>query len=215
MATYVAELKKLAEHCSYGDTLNEMLRDCLVCGINDDRIQLRLLGEPRLTYQKAMELAQSMEAAGKNAQDLREPKSIAVNAVAPKDTTPSAVQVKCYRCGGMHKAQVCRFKNATCYTCGKHGHLKKVCRSGKPHNCGQQGRPGRHGTHQVNCDEASNTPGQDDDPSYSLFHFSDRAVPLQVTVSVNDVPQKIKSIISERTYHELWPDAQTHPLGES
>ena len=34
---YVAELRKLSEHCKFGDTLNDMLRDRLACGINDQR----------------------------------------------------------------------------------------------------------------------------------------------------------------------------------
>jgi hypothetical protein len=61
VATYVAELKRLGEHCAYGDSLNEMVRDRLVCGINDLRIQNRLLQEPQdLTFQKALEIAQSI-----------------------------------------------------------------------------------------------------------------------------------------------------------
>ena len=43
VATYVAELKRLGEHCEFGDKLNEMVRDRLVCGVNDIRIQNRLL----------------------------------------------------------------------------------------------------------------------------------------------------------------------------
>ena len=35
VATYVAELKRLSEHCRFGETLQDMLRDKLVCGIND------------------------------------------------------------------------------------------------------------------------------------------------------------------------------------
>ncbi len=47
-----------------------MLRDRLVCGINDSRIQRRLLAEPDLDY-KAYELALALEAADKSAQDLQ------------------------------------------------------------------------------------------------------------------------------------------------
>ena len=35
-------------------------------GIGDDQIQTRLLGEAKLTYEKAMQLSQSMETATKN-----------------------------------------------------------------------------------------------------------------------------------------------------
>ena len=66
IATYVAALRKLAEHCSYGDKLNEMIRDRLVCGVNHATIQPRLLAEKDLTYEKAIELAQAVEAAEKN-----------------------------------------------------------------------------------------------------------------------------------------------------
>ena len=41
IALYVTELKKLAEHCGFGDAdkLAENLRDRLICGINDERWQ--------------------------------------------------------------------------------------------------------------------------------------------------------------------------------
>ena len=38
VATYVASLRKLSEHCNYGETLPEMFRDRLVCGINNEKI---------------------------------------------------------------------------------------------------------------------------------------------------------------------------------
>ena len=43
IAEYVAVLRKAAEYCSFGDTLSEMLRDRLVCGITDMTVQKRLL----------------------------------------------------------------------------------------------------------------------------------------------------------------------------
>ena len=54
------ELKKLSEHCDYGDKLMEMITDQLICGINDSHIQQRLLAEPDLTY-KSFDLAQAIE----------------------------------------------------------------------------------------------------------------------------------------------------------
>ena len=54
VAAYLAELKRLSEHCSFGDSLDNMLRDRIVCGIQDQRIQSRLLAEPYLTLKKAL-----------------------------------------------------------------------------------------------------------------------------------------------------------------
>ena len=49
VGTYLAELKRLSEHCNFGDALQDMLRDRLVCGIKDQRAQRRLLAESDLT----------------------------------------------------------------------------------------------------------------------------------------------------------------------
>ena len=57
IAKFVAELQQLSEFCELGETLSDMLRDRLVCGIGDTQIQRRLLAEPELTLSQAMELA--------------------------------------------------------------------------------------------------------------------------------------------------------------
>ena len=48
-----------------------MLRDWIVCGIEDQKIQRRLLAEPELTFDKAFELALASKSADKNAKDLQ------------------------------------------------------------------------------------------------------------------------------------------------
>ena len=57
---YVAELRKIAEHCDYGE---DMLLDRLVCGTNNKAIQRRLLAKTDLTFADAMEVALAAEAA--------------------------------------------------------------------------------------------------------------------------------------------------------
>ncbi|XP_043917844.1 uncharacterized protein K02A2.6-like [Protopterus annectens] len=137
---YVAVLRELAQHCNYGDRLTEMLRDRLVCGIADDRIQRRLLAEPELSFEKALKLAQAIETANKDIRDLQ-PR--AIEGVGSRSATPLPVhkvvmehklqrkssQYACYRCGGEHLARNCRFLNEKCHACGKKGHVKKMCRS--------------------------------------------------------------------------------------
>ena len=48
-----------------------MLRDRLVCGINHDCIQRRLLSEVTLTFDTALQLAQAIKSADKDVQDLK------------------------------------------------------------------------------------------------------------------------------------------------
>ena len=45
VSTYVSELRSIAEYCNYGSSLEAMLRDHLICRINDDRIKQCLLAE--------------------------------------------------------------------------------------------------------------------------------------------------------------------------
>ena len=71
IADFVAELRRLTEHCDFGATLNDMLRDRIVCGIRDASLQRRLLAEPELTFKKAFDLCQAAESAAKNARELQ------------------------------------------------------------------------------------------------------------------------------------------------
>ena len=66
VSTYVAELHALAANCNFKDTLDVMLRNRMVCGINDTATQKRLLAEPKLTFKKALDIARSLETATRN-----------------------------------------------------------------------------------------------------------------------------------------------------
>ena len=54
IAMFLAELRHLSEHCEFRLTLDERLRDRLVCGVRDIRIQRRLLAEPKLILKQAL-----------------------------------------------------------------------------------------------------------------------------------------------------------------
>ena len=71
VAQFLAELRRLAEHCDFGDHLEEALRDRLVCGLRNETTQRRLLAEADLTLTKAYDTAQSMETARRQAGELR------------------------------------------------------------------------------------------------------------------------------------------------
>ena len=67
---YVAELRKLSEHCNFGNNLPEYLRDRFVCGLNDERVQQKLLAANDLTLKLAVDIATAMEAAARSAQQI-------------------------------------------------------------------------------------------------------------------------------------------------
>ncbi|KAL5505289.1 hypothetical protein EMCRGX_G006696 [Ephydatia muelleri] len=128
----------------FGDTLEQMLRDRIVCGIKNSRVQRRLLAEPMLTFAKALEIAQASELAEKNALVLQgqrqttpsaTPHSPAeVNAIAGQDraakqSPPKRQFPPCSSCGRKHVSSSCPCADWVCFSCGKVGHVARVCRS--------------------------------------------------------------------------------------
>ena len=63
VSTYVSELRSIAEHCNFGKSLDDMLRDHLICGINEELTQHCLLAESKLTLKRALKITQSLETA--------------------------------------------------------------------------------------------------------------------------------------------------------
>ena len=122
----MAELRSLARYCKFGASLNDLLRDRIVCGINDENIQRRLLAEKTLTLDSALDIAVGMESARKNVTELQTP-------VQKPTEVYKVTTTNCYRCGNSgHTPDRCRFRHVKCLTCGKTGHIQRVCRSGPP-----------------------------------------------------------------------------------
>ena len=224
VSTYIAELRRIAEHCKF-DNLNSMLCDRLVCGIQDPRIQRRLLAESKLEFKQAFELAQAMESADRDAKTLVNNPSTPVHAIpgqtprhTPRQQQQSRSQLKgdqtCYRCKGKHSAKSCRFKDAECRNCKKKGHIARACMS-MPHPP-NRAQGNRQQTHLLTEVENSLS---DTDPAYPLFNVTNTSTkPLLVTVELNQAPVEMEvdtgasvSLISKDTYDKLWPNLTTAP----
>ena len=113
IAAYVAELRKLTTHCKFKDTrdfLEESQCDWFVCGLRSESTRKQLFQEDKLTFTKAMELAQNLETASKDAQMKATEQLPSGNSTVHKVTSPSQREA-CHRSGlTNHKANDCRFK---------------------------------------------------------------------------------------------------------
>ena len=114
------------------------MRDRLICGINDERVQRTLLSkDSTLTFKYALETAVALESAHKNAVEIRSTSShgtpfnsSAVHHVKSVPTQRERIPTQhtrfnrpCFRCAGKHHSDDCHFKAATCYKCSKQGHI--------------------------------------------------------------------------------------------
>lgn len=227
ISDYVASLRELSEYCDFGGSLNDMLRDRLVCGVNDERYQRRLLSESKLTFEKAFELAQSMELADQNLRELRDSGSKRVNKVNARAKDRAEGQTSghaacatyrgtcgsCYRCGGDHRPSECRFKNAECRYCHKKGHIARACRlKAAKHKFGKTSADGKHLP-----DSADRANYVEEEPLYQLS--PSRTPPLIVHVRINgeicdmevDTGAGI-SLMSEAMYQQKWSSSARPPV---
>ena len=122
VATYMSELRAIAQWCNFGQSLESMLRDRLVVGIDNESIQRLLLAETDLSFKRALEIAQSLEAAAKNAKEIQNGAGNTGNGNPGTNqehlrTEPVGMVAtnNCYRCRKTGQlAPQCQFKNAKC-----------------------------------------------------------------------------------------------------
>ena len=62
---YITDLKKKAQTCEFQNLKDGLVRDRVVCGIRCDKTCSRLLKEPYLTLQKAIDICRANEATTK------------------------------------------------------------------------------------------------------------------------------------------------------
>ena len=220
MATFVSELRTLAQTYNFGDSLGDMLRDRLVCGINDDYIQRRLLSEPRLDFKKAMELTLGLETAVKNARELQSSgRELASTEGVNKlpDSGDSEAAKPCYHCGKTsHLPWKCPFRDAKCFNCGIKGDVWNVCRSGSV--AMGKGRKRQQAVKQLEAEMAQVQAEKYEE--YELCQLQGEKIrPLEVPLQIEGQPLVMErdtgaavSLVSEYIYRRLCPNK---PLQET
>ncbi|XP_043069589.1 uncharacterized protein [Drosophila bipectinata] len=105
VGNYMATLRSLAVGCNFGQMLDRMLRDRF----------------------RAMERAVASEAAAASALSIRGDNIRRLESSSTESI--HGISSSCAGCGGRHVRKKCPFRNATCHSCGRTGHIRRVCRS--------------------------------------------------------------------------------------
>ena len=140
ISDYIAELKRLATTCNFGQFFDQSLRDRLVCGLKCEHTRRRLLQEENLDFDRASSIATSMETINKNTEQLLTANNSIMNDeinVVSKETIKGTEfrSIKnrsyppCSSCGlSNHPSVRCWHKNAVCRNCSKRGHTSANCK---------------------------------------------------------------------------------------
>lgn len=195
VSNYVASLKSLSEHCNFGAELENMLRDRIVCGINNSDIQTRLLEQADLTFDNAVQTALAMEAAKKDAVEIAQASS--GNVFSTHRVSSGVGGVTCYRCGDGHLATKCKHVKTVCSYCRKRGHLAKVCNSKRkdsqaqsnsppqPRSFSARRSPSSSNHRRVNIVRDENAAATSSSEVFNMWHVHDAVPPPPFTVTVD------------------------------
>lgn len=97
---FLIEIRRLVRTCDYGNMESEMLRDRIVQGVNEQRLQRELLATTNLTYDLAVTKCRSHEATNEQTSSMS--KSVAVSQVEEKEYAKKNTQ---YRKSNNNKKQ--------------------------------------------------------------------------------------------------------------
>ena len=143
---YVAELRKLARGCNFGDQEDRMIRDRILVGCRSQKIREKLLEDSKLTLKSALEICRALEAGQTKLEAMSGTKEIAVDRVRQKkskqsekpkkghsehhsDKYRSKSGKKCLKCGyDWHKSmKECPARDRDCKECQEIGHFWRLC----------------------------------------------------------------------------------------
>jgi len=171
--TFVTSLRLKAKTCDFGTQEESMIRDRIVLGCPDQRLQERLLREPDLTLTKALTICRAAEAtkeqlrviagatSATSVHQIESGRGTSTRRSHSRGRRPGRSEVdhsrpegqsSCGNCGRSHPPKSCPAYKQVCKACGKEGHWAKLCRSSRRRSPSR----GAHG-HRSNFVPASST----------------------------------------------------------
>ncbi|PIK56894.1 hypothetical protein BSL78_06220 [Apostichopus japonicus] len=145
---YITELRTRAKTCEFGTLCDSLIRDRIVCGIHDNALRERLLRDPKLTLDTAIQTCRASEATKSHVQGLHQTEATNVDVVSKQTHDPkqrSAVYRHdryqdqgergntntklCGNCATRHAYGACPAYGKTCNQCRKKNHYARFCRS--------------------------------------------------------------------------------------
>ena len=207
---YLTELKTHAASCNFGEQETSLIRDRIVLGVKDVGLQERLLREPKLTLQKAVDSVRACELSRKQVKTINDSSSIdAINSKQAHGIINYNKQpyVECQACGRKHIIGKCPAYNKLCNKCKKRNHFAVMCKSKNVHRKVSEVRTNDNSVYNVQSGDYSVYNVQSDDSSLNLFIDS-----IHYVNSVSNERLKIISVEGQQVSFKLDTGAQVNIL---
>ncbi|PIK45343.1 hypothetical protein BSL78_17808 [Apostichopus japonicus] len=146
---YVTDLRNKSATCEFGDLNDSLIRDRIVCGIRSDSLRERMLREPDIKLDTAINMCRAAEVSKTQVKNLgitekekmcypaalnyqnkgnKNHANSTVTYTRPTRDSDKPKQFKCKRCATTHGPRECPAYGKNCSNCNKFGHFAKCCR---------------------------------------------------------------------------------------
>ena len=128
---YVTRLKTLSEDCEFGELRNSLIKDLIIIGLGEKKLQERLLSEPAINLEQVCKRGQANEVTKQQARTIqatsRETSSINQLSNQNRSNIRKDLINYCKFCSGTHNRGNCPAWGQLCNIFQKHGHFAKCC----------------------------------------------------------------------------------------
>ena len=128
---FCTRLRKLSTDCDFTTLKDSLIKDLIIIGIRDKKLQQNLLKDPDITLETVIKNGRAHEASKIHARALQTHSSGSINELSKNNNNHELMAAdiikSCKFCSYSHPRGSCPAYNKTCRSCNRRGHFSKCC----------------------------------------------------------------------------------------
>ena len=134
---FFTRLRKMSEDCEFNELRDSLIKDMIIIGLRDKKLQERLLRENDITLEKVLSNCRASEASKLQTKSIHNQNDHPTNHSSLQTSEPEINQInkhkgkeiikQCKFCAGSHPRGACPAYGKICNNCKSKGHYSKCC----------------------------------------------------------------------------------------